>query len=313
MSHTNFFAGKRILITGAGGFIGAALAATVAEARPKILTCAGRSLVPPDCAVANAQYVTVDLRSAEQTDQWARTLAHPFDVVFHAAGKIDQAVRPGIYAEQFALHADSTYHLMDALLQSGGWGRFVHVGSNAEYGDAPCPQSAETREEPNSAYGCSKLAATKLVIARGKSENLDTVVARPFLVYGAGQNPRSFLGAALSAAKTGSAFPTTPGEQTRDFVSVEKVVADLIAVADPANLSRGAVVNICTGVERSVKSILKQMQSAFPGFAPDFGAVEYRQAELMRSAGTAFRPISSSDAIGDMQNYFGRYHGSAVG
>jgi len=304
MSHTDFLKNKRVLITGAGGFIGAALAAEVAKGEPKQLICAGRSPVQAQEAVKDAQYVTVDLRSVEQVQDWARTIGKPFDVVFHAAGKIDQSVRSGIYREQFALHADSTIHLMDALLQTGGWGRFVHVGSNAEYGDAPCPQSAETREEPNSAYGCSKLAATKLVIARGKSEKLDTIVARPFLVYGAGQNPKSFLGAALSAAKEGATFPTTPGEQTRDFVSVEKVVADLIAAADPANLPSGEVVNVCTGVERTIKSVLEQLQNVFVGFIPQFSSVEYRPTELMRSSGVAFCPVTTDVAVSDMQRYF---------
>jgi len=167
-------------------------------------------------------------------------------------------------------------------------GRFVCLGSNAEYGAAPCPQSPDGPTFPNSAYGVTKLAATALVLAKAVSKDLPATVVRPFLVYGAGQSPRSFLAAALQAARAGREFPTSPGGQTRDFVFVEEVVTDLLEIArDAATLGR--CVNSCSGQERSLRSVLELMQELYPTFHPVFGAVPYRPTELMRSCGVPYR------------------------
>src|SRR5205085_39304 len=112
------------------------------------------------------------------------------------------------YAEAFEANFVTALHLMQAL-RGAAVGRFVHVGSNAEYGHAPCPQHAETREEPGSAYGVAKLAATRMVLAEARAQGLAACVVRPFLVYGRGQSPRSFLGLATAAARARAEFPTT--------------------------------------------------------------------------------------------------------
>jgi nucleoside-diphosphate-sugar epimerase len=127
-----------------------------------------------------------------------------------------------------------------------------------------------------------------MVLAKWAAEGLRATVVRPFLVFGSGQSSRSFLGQALVAAGVGVAFPTSPGGQTRDFVALDQVVDDLLSAAlDPVTL--GQAVNSCTGVERTLSSVLDLIASYYPAFRPQLGAVGYRASEMMRSVGTPYR------------------------
>ena len=170
------------------------------------------------------------------------------------------------------------------------------MGSNAEYGIAPCPHPVTAQEAPVTAYAASKLAATKMVLARAQSEDLPAVVVRPFLVYGRGQNPQSLLQSALNAAIEGNELAVTGGDQTRDFVSVEKFCEDIIVIAElPAESSLGRLYNICTGVEISVREVLTLIQTVYPQFRPTFATMPYRKTEIMHSAGVPFRGLTEEE------------------
>jgi UDP-glucose 4-epimerase len=216
-----------------------------------------------------------------------------FDFIFHCAGVIDQGVRPGLYEAQWAAHGLSALHLAEEV--AGTKSRLVHIGSNAEYGAAPCPQAPDGPACPNSAYGVSKLAATTMVCAKCSSEGLRAVVVRPFLVYGEGQPAECFLNLAVEAARKRSGFLTSPGGQTRDFVPVDWVVRDLLRAATDDS-AVGQIVNSCTSHETTLHDVLAMLVKLAPGFQPAFGAVPYRATELMRSAGVPYTPVSAEEA-----------------
>lgn len=291
MSHMTVGAtlGGRVLVTGGGGFIGRHLVAAL-RARDCEVTVAGRG------NLSNPPNLILDLTQRPEVERVLRT--EKFDFVFHCAGTIDQAVRPGIFAEQVDAHVVATVNLLEAL-DAARPKRFVYIGSNAEYGSAPCPQRPDGPTWPNSAYGATKLGATAVVLARARSEDYPATVVRPFLVYGEGQSPRSILSAALAAAERGAEFPTTPGGQTRDFVPVAWVVEDLLRAAeDPALL--GKIANSCTGHPRTIRQVLEKLGELFPEFRPQFGALPYRATELMESFGepmTARSATATDEAL----------------
>lgn len=292
---------KRVLVTGAGGFLGGALARTLAEQGAAELTLLGRQGGHLPSGLPQARLVQLDLLERDRVLSFFAE--QDFDVVFHLAGKVDQSIRPEVYAEQFRVHVETLVPLTDALCARPHT-RLVHVGSNAEYGLCECPHSVTTRENPVTAYGCSKLAGSRLVLARAQSEGLAATVARPFLVYGRGQSSSSLLQGALAAARQGRAFSVTGGEQSRDFVAVDKFCADLMAVAClPADEAVGRIFNICTGVEITVRETLAMVQEVFPAFKPQFAAAPYRKAEIMHSAGVPFRGLSAEQARQALLSY----------
>ena len=283
--------GKRVLVTGASGFLGRHLAAALAAQSVELTLLARR---PIERAPASAR--TVALNLLDRTATYDFLHHNCFDIVFHLAGKIDQGVWSGVYEEQFSLHVQTTINVLDALARRP-LERFFHFGSSMEYGNAPYPQINRERELPLSAYGVSKLASTKIVLARTRSEGLPGVVLRPFLIYGHGQGEFSFLQSAIRAAREGREFPTTQGGQTRDFTPVMKFVDDTLTIAQlPAAACIGEIFNVCTGVEIYVREAIQILQENFPAFKPQIGALSYRSSEVIHSVGEAFRPWTAERA-----------------
>ena len=288
----------RVLVTGGTGFIGQHLVRAIAGLSPAQLIVVGRTVPLNDTALP-ATFVSLDLTDREAVLNFGHS--NRFTHVFHLAGKIDQSISPHIYSEMFRLHTLATLNLL-AALNRDDLIRLVCVGSNAEYGNARCPHGEFTHEEPNSAYGASKLAATKFVMAKSASEGFPVTVVRPFLVYGPGQPQQSFLGKALAAARAGQPFPTTLGEQTRDFVHVSKVVSDLLHIMAAPECS-GRTFNSCTGRETKLREVLLKIKEFYPEFVPLFGKVAYRQTELMRSVGEPVIPVDAQQAWLNLEGF----------
>ncbi len=280
----------RVLVAGGQGFLGRTIVRALCAAGARHVTIVSRR---PGGAPGNCRSLGVDL--ADRDAAHAALGGERYDLVINASGVIDQSTSRTIYRTLFDVNFFTALYLVQAL-QDGSVGRFVHLGSNAEYGNASCPHGADTCERPNSAYGVSKLAATKMVVAKALSEGFPACVVRPFLVYGPGQGAGSFLSHAVNAARERREFPTTPGEQTRDFVSVERVAYDVLRVAAAEPFVPGVVYNSCTGVETRVRDVLGYLQARHPGFRPCFGAVPYRKGELMRSRGVPLQPLTEDQA-----------------
>ncbi len=274
-----------VLVTGGGGFLGKHLVQRLVRQGCDVVV-ASRN------ASELSSGISVDLTNAADVKRMLS--GYEFNYVFHVAGVVDQGVRAGIYHEQFAAHLQATLNLVECLnLRS--LKRFVCVGSNAEYGSSPCPQSSDGLARPNSAYGVSKLAATSLILAKAASEGLRACVVRPFLIYGMGQSERSFLAVAMDAARKGAEFPTTQGLQTRDFTPVDFVVDDLLRAAVDENYL-GQVVNSCTGHPLPIREVLGMMSQIRPDFRPLLGSMPYRASELMESYGVPLTPVSAAQA-----------------
>jgi nucleoside-diphosphate-sugar epimerase len=297
------WAEKRILVAGGVGFIGRVAAEFLTRLGASDVTVISRRAAEPP---AGCVLALVDLNDRDAA--CAAFSGRRFDLVLNFAGKIDQSTNRTIYRQSFDLNFFSALHLVQAL-QDSQVERFIHIGSNAEYGNAACPQSADTKELPNTAYGVAKLAATNMVLAKAMSESFPACVVRPFLVYGSGQGSFSFLSHAVNGARARREFPTTPGEQTRDFISAEKVAFDVLSLAAADTFTSGAVYNSCTGVETRLRDVLCYLQMKHPGFTPRFGALPYRRGELMRSVGAPLHSLSTEEAQSELFAFLDRETG----
>jgi 2-alkyl-3-oxoalkanoate reductase len=168
---------SRCLITGASGFIGSHLAATLAEAGYEV-SC----LVRPSSRVEFLSALPVRLVSGDCSDRGSlRAAVTGSDTIFHLAGAITAVDRK----TYFAVNAGGTKNLVEACREwNPGLRRLVYVSSISAAGPSPRGRMLDETDEcrPVSDYGRSKLEAELTVRAAGNS--LPWVIVRPPNVLG---------------------------------------------------------------------------------------------------------------------------------
>lgn len=275
--------GRRVLVTGAGGFIGLRLTRRLAEAGAQV----GVGIAPDEPPGRTARLPeqverqVFDLRDGMAVRD-AVVRAEP-QVVFHlaAVGVTDPEIDPAL---ALAVNAGGTVHLLEAL-KGGGVQRVVLVGTCYEYG----AREAMEGLDPFSAYAASKVAAWAFGRMYWRAHRLPVVVVRPFQVYGPGQPAHTLVSAAIGAALAGEDLPLTPGEQERDFVFVEDVVQGMLRAATAPGIE-GESVDLGTGQPCSCRRVVELVWRMTDARGQMFvGALPYRAGEVMRIVADAER------------------------
>jgi UDP-glucose 4-epimerase len=229
---------RSAVVLGAGGFLGAAVAAELA-AQGVALTTVGRRPArhgPP-------LDIEVDLLELD-----LEPLCEQADVVFHLAGSGDV---PRTLREPLAdlrANTQTTLALLDAARRLRQPPRIVLASSAAVYGESRQVPMAETHPlAPISPYGVSKLAAEHYLAVFNRLFGVPGLAVRPFSVYGPGQ--RKLVVHDLAQRILAGEDPLTiaaPADLTRDFVFVADAAAAIVALAraapaqaEPYNLASG--------------------------------------------------------------------------
>jgi nucleoside-diphosphate-sugar epimerase len=215
-------------VTGGSGFLGRALVAALGARGHEVRVLRRRP--------GAAGEVAADL-SRE------RPPAAPFagvHTVFHLAALTHAEARAANESDYEALNVEGTRRVLDAALAAGAR-RLVFVSSVKAMGEGGPERIAEDAEpRPTTAYGRSKLAAERLVLAA--ADRLHATVLRLPMVYGPEQKEGNL--ARLLAMTARGLFPPPPRTRNRrSMVHRDTVVeALLLAAADPRAAGRTYVV-----------------------------------------------------------------------
>jgi nucleoside-diphosphate-sugar epimerase len=172
------------LVTGATGFTGGHLAATLARRGTAVRALVrARSRGRFEASAAAAAGVVAcdgDLASA---DALARA-CDGVDVVYHIAATYREAGQPD--AAYRSVNVDGTRHLLDAA-RARGVRRVVHCSTGGVHGHIAHPPANEDAPfNPGDVYQQTKLDAEILARTYGQTHGLDVVVARPIGIHGPG-------------------------------------------------------------------------------------------------------------------------------
>ncbi len=157
---------------------------------------------------------------------------------------------------------------------------FVQIGSSDEYGSAAAPQNETQKCEPISSYSYAKLAANEFLQMLNRTEQFPIVILRLFLVYGPGQNTERFLPQIITSCIHNMKFPTSKGEQIRDFCYIDDVVNGIFLALKSQDCS-GQIFNIASGVPISIRSIIDTVVNMVGSGVAQYGKVQYRIGENM--------------------------------
>ena len=267
---------ENLLIVGGGGFIGRNLALNAVKSGYKIVVI---SLNAPntEAKIKSVTYLQADITNFKQLQD--RLSDYSFDYIVNLSGYIDHSGFLEGGNEVIDVHFEGVRN----LLKLTNWKRikrFVQIGSSDEYGNQPAPQNEDMCETPISSYSLAKVASTKLLQMLHRTENLPVVVLRLFLVYGNGQDSKRFIPQIIKGCLLGNNFPTSEGEQLRDFCHVDDITNGILESLDRSKVN-GEIINLASGVPVSIRSMVEMVVRLVGKGNPKFGEIKYRTGENM--------------------------------
>ncbi len=246
---------KRVIITGATGFIGANLARRLVHDGHEVhlLVRQGYSQWRIEAIRAEVRLHEVKFGDEGALSQVVGSIRPNW--VFHLAAH-------GAYSHQTDLRRMvetnilGTIHLVAACLETG-FEAFVNTGSSSEYGFKDHPPSEMERLEPNSHYAVTKASATLFCRHAAQREGVHLPTLRLYSVYGPYEEPTRLMPTIIVRGLHGELPPLVSPDIARDYVYVEDVIDAYLLAATQPGQEPGAVYNVGTGIQTSLRQVVE--------------------------------------------------------
>lgn len=244
---------KRVLVTGAGGFIGSHLAERLVE-----LGATTRALVHYNALgtwgwldgsplARHMEVVSGDVRDRDSVRQAMAGV----DVVFHLAALIAIPYSYQAPASYIGTNVQGTLNVLQAARELG-LERLVHTSTSEVYGTARyVPIDEDHPLQGQSPYSASKIGADKMTEAFYLSFGLPVVTVRPFNTFGPRQSARAVIPTIIAQCLGGQAVHLGSLHPTRDLSFVGDTVTGFVQSAE-APAAIGRTVNLGSGREISI-------------------------------------------------------------
>jgi UDP-glucose 4-epimerase len=251
---------KRFLVTGAAGFIGAAVCNRLVALGHFVRALDDLSAGVPERLNPDVVFHRGDVRDVPKL--W--TLLQDVESVVHLAAKVSVPESINFPRDYNDVNVGGTVALMEAIRVSGQVKRIVFASSGAVYGEQREQPIDETAvPQPKSPYAVSKLAAEHYIGTLGSLTQIETVILRIFNAYGPGQviPPSNAPVVPLflrQAMRGGSLVLHGNGEQSRDFVYIDDVVEAMVQACVVKSQDK-AIINVGSGQETTISELVMRI------------------------------------------------------
>jgi nucleoside-diphosphate-sugar epimerase len=245
----------RILVTGAGGFIGRALCPALAARGHRVV--AGLRRPAPE-AVPGAE----SLLSGDITPdlEWSGAL-RDLDIVIHLAQRAHAPPSDSILAAEPAAAA-----ALARAAALSGVRRFLYLSSIKAMGETTAPGRPFRpldMPRPEDAYGRAKLATERALVPAAAATGLDLVILRPPLVYGPGVGGN--FRALLSLARGILPLPFAGIDNRRSLIARDNLIDLIAAVCTRPNatpVNGGGILLVRDGTDLSTPDLIRILAAA---------------------------------------------------
>jgi UDP-glucose 4-epimerase len=274
---------RRVLVTGAAGFIGSHLTRRlVAEgADVHVLTGEVSSVYPGRLLDVRDGITLHEGNLTDRTAMEALAKAARPSVIFHLGAythvgkswyRVDECVQTNV---------QGTVNLLLAL-EGTSYDRFIYTGTSEIYGGIDVPFREDAKVNPISPYAVSKYAGERFCQMYQQGLEWPIVLVRPFNAYGPAQSPDRIIPETIVRALRGQDLALTSGRQTREFNYVEDIVEGYVKLAQTDGIE-GELFNIGGGEEVTIRKVVEEILDLMGNpIEPKFDALEHRPNEIWR-------------------------------
>lgn len=254
---------RYFLVTGAAGFIGAAVAKRIIDAGYHVVTIDNLSTGHREHIPDQVEFIEGSTFSTESIQQLN---GKKFDAIIHIAGQSSGEISFEDPIYDLQTNGQSTLMLLEYARKTG-CSKFIYASTMSVYGDHPSAEcDEETSQIPNSFYAVGKIASEHYMRIYARQYGLTCTALRLFNTYGEGQNLDNLKQGMISiylamAIKEGRITVKGSKDRFRDFVYIDDVAEAFLRSIDREGSYE--VMNVCTGhpvtVEEVVGTIIHEL------------------------------------------------------
>ena len=258
----SYWNNKKVLVTGAGGFIGSHLVETLLKSNANVRAFIKYNSRNSWGHLDEITKENLDIFIGDLQDSFAvRKAVEGVDVVFHLGALIGipySYIAPEHYVNT---NIKGTLNILEAGL-SEHTPKIIHTSTSETYGTAQYTPIDESHPlQGQSPYSASKIGADKLAESYHLSFNLPVSTIRPFNTFGPRQSARAVIPTIISQALSGAKkIKLGSSSPVRDFLFVKDTVKGFLAVAQSED-SIGKVINVGYGKGISIGDLANQILS----------------------------------------------------
>ena len=270
---------KRILITGATGFVGACLLHRLINdgfSNLSIIVRRNSNIWRIKSVLDKVKVYYSDLLDLERLKKVVLKIKP--EIVYHLA---TYGAYPGFQENIKKIYETNLFGAINLLNASAkaGFERFINTSSSSEYGEKKEPMRENDLLKPNSDYGVSKASATLYCQNFARQNSLPVITFRLFSPYGYYENQNRLIPYVILSCLSGKNPKLSSPRSVRDFVFIEDVVESYIKVLNSQN-SFGQIFNIGTGEQHLVSEVVdKIIEITGSGIKPEWDVVNNMRNE----------------------------------
>ena len=265
---------KKILIVGGTGFIGYHLSRRCIHLKWDVTSISTKRPVKSRF-LKKMKYIFCDITNKKLLK---KKINIDYDYVVNLGGYVDHTNK----AKTYKSHYVGCKNLVDIFIKKKIT-TFVQMGSSIENGSKKSPQSPTLTLNSNkirSVYGKAKLLSSIYLLKMYKKKNFPAVIFRLYLTYGPRQDINRFLPTIINGCLKNITFPTSHGNQLRDFIYIDDVIEAIIQSLLIKN-STGKILNLGSGKPKKLIRIINQIILICKGGKADLGKILIRKDEIL--------------------------------